>query len=85
MQKKNQKKFFLFEILASKFVPLNCLYYKENTCHRHSVCSETVLRFCVSVRDTFCKTIALTVINKNSKGALLYISTMFAGIYHVPF
>ena len=37
MKKKIQKKFFVFEIIASEFVALNCLYQEENTCHRHSV------------------------------------------------
>ena len=38
MQKKNQKKIFVFEILASKLVAVNSLYSEENTCHRYSVC-----------------------------------------------
>ena len=83
MQKKNQKKFFLFEILASKFVPLNCLYYKENTCHRHSVCYETDLKFCISLAENFRKSIAFTVMNKSGKGAAMEISRMFRRVYHV--
>ena len=38
MKKKNRKKFLVFEIIASEFVALNCLYQEENICHRHSVC-----------------------------------------------
>ena len=67
MKKKIQKKFFVFEIITSEFVALNCLYQEENTCHRHSVCYKTVLRFCTSLRDTFCKTIDFPVINKYGK------------------
>ena len=45
MKKKIQKKFFVFEIITSEFVALNCLYQEQNTYHRHSVCQETILRF----------------------------------------
>ena len=38
MTKEIEKKFFVFEIIGSNFVALNCLYQEENTCHRHSVC-----------------------------------------------
>ena len=73
MQKKFQKKSFVFEILASKFVALNCLSEKENTCHRHSVCYQTVLRFCISLTESLCKSIVFTAINKYGKGAVLDI------------
>ena len=46
MKKKIWKMFFIFEIITSEFVALNCLYQEENACHRHLVCYETVLRFC---------------------------------------
>ena len=38
MKQEIQKIFFVFEIIASEFVALKCLYQEENTCHRHSVC-----------------------------------------------
>ena len=85
MQQKIQKKFFLFETIASELVTLNCLYKEENTWHRHSVCWETVLRFSMSLTETFCKSIAFTVINKYGKGAAMQISTMFGHVYHVAF
>ena len=37
MKKKIEKKFFVFEIITSKFVALNCLYQEMNTCHRDSM------------------------------------------------
>ena len=73
MKKKFEKEFFVFEIISSEFVALNCLYQEENTSHRHSVCSETVLRFCISLTDTFCKTIVFPVINKYGKKAIVQI------------
>ena len=38
MKKKIEKMFFVFEIIKSEFVALNCLYQEENTCQRDSVC-----------------------------------------------
>ena len=38
MKKKMEKKFFVFEIIASEVVALNCLYQEQNICHRDSVC-----------------------------------------------
>ena len=38
MKKKIEKKFVVFEIIASEFVALNCLYKEANTCHRQTVC-----------------------------------------------
>ena len=81
MKKKIHKKFFVFEIIASEFVAPNCVCQKENTCNRHSMCYETVLRFCIFVTESFfCKTITFPVINKYGKGAVLHISTMFGSI-----
>ena len=85
MQKQNQKKFFVFEIIASELIALNCLYSEENTCYRQAVCYETVLKFCMSLTLTFYKSIAFTVIKKDGKGAAMQISTMFGRIYHVAF
>ena len=73
MEKKMQKKFFVFERITSEFVALNCLYQEENTCHRHSVFQETVLRFCILLTETFCNIIAFAVIKKYGKGAVLQI------------
>ena len=38
MKKKIQKKFFVFEIIVSKFVALNSPFQEANIFHRHSVC-----------------------------------------------
>ena len=38
MQEKIQKKLFVFEIIASELVPLNCLSSEENTGHQQSMC-----------------------------------------------
>ena len=38
MQKKFQKKFPVYEIIASEMAAVNCLYYEGNTCHGKSMC-----------------------------------------------
>ena len=44
-----------------------------------------MFEFCMSVTQTFCKSIAFTVINKYGKGAAMEISAMFRRVYHVAF
>ena len=36
MQKKIDKKFLVFEIIASEMAAVNCLYYERNICHGNS-------------------------------------------------
>ena len=38
MERKIEKNSFLFEIIVSELVALNCLYKEENTCHGQSMC-----------------------------------------------
>ena len=38
MQEKIQKKLFVFEIIPSEYVALNCPYQEENTSHQQSMC-----------------------------------------------
>ena len=38
MKKKIEKTLFVFEIITSEFVALNCFLQEENTCHWHTVC-----------------------------------------------
>ena len=44
MQRKIEKKSFVFEIIVSEFVALNFLYKEENISHRQSMSELTVLR-----------------------------------------
>ena len=37
MQKKIEKKFLVFEIIASEIAAVNCLYYEGHTCHGKSM------------------------------------------------
>ena len=93
MRKKLRKNFFIFEIITSELIALNCLFQEENTCHRHSVCYQTILRFFKSLTETFFKTIVIPVINKYGKGGVLQILTIstdplkydFLGIHLIMF
>ena len=38
MQKKNQKKLIVSEIIGSEMAAVNCHYYEGNTCHGKSMC-----------------------------------------------
>ena len=67
MKKKIDKKLFVFEIITSELVALNYLYQEQNTCHRDSVCEDTVLRFCILTTETFCQKSDFPVINKYGK------------------
>ena len=37
MQRKTEKKFYAFEIIASDMAAVNCLYYEGNTCRGKSM------------------------------------------------
>ena len=43
----------------------------------------TVLRFCISLWETFSNSTAFTVINEYGKGVAVQIWTVFGPIYHV--
>ena len=83
MQKKKSEKVFVFGIIASELVPLNCLYSADNACHRHSMCKQTVLGICLLLKETFSNGITFKVINKYFKGAAIQIATKFRPICHV--
>ena len=82
-KKKIEKKFFVFEIVGSEFVPLNCLCEEDNAFHWLSMCQPTVLGFCVSLKETFSHATPFTVINKYWKSAVLQIATVFWSISRV--
>ena len=82
-KKKKVKKVLVSETIASELVALNCPDKEENTYHWQSVCQQTVVKFCISVRETFSNSISCRVINKHDKGAVLQIATVLGTIYHV--
>ena len=80
--KKKIKKCFFLKVFTSEVVAKNCLYWEENTCPRQSMDKQRVLRFCMSLRETFTNWIDFTEINKSCKGFVVQISTVFRPVYH---
>ena len=70
MPKNIQKNFFVFDIIASELVVVNCLSGLP-------MCQQTALGFCVSLKKTFSNATTFTVINKYCKGAAIQIATVF--------
>ena len=83
MQKKYRKKLFVFEIIASELVALNCLYSEENTCHQQSMCQQKLIRLCVLLKQTFSDSITFQMISKYGNSAVFQIATLFEPVYHV--
>ena len=44
MQQTIAKEYFVSNTNPFYLVAVDCLYYKENTCHRQSMCEQTALR-----------------------------------------
>ena len=80
MQKKFPKIFFVFYMIASELVALTCLYQADNACQRLSMSEETLLGFCVSLKETFSNATTFTVLNKYYKGSAIQIATVFGPI-----
>ena len=47
------------------------------------MCEQTVLGFCISLKETFSNAITFTVINKHCKDAVAQIPRVFRAICHV--
>ena len=69
--------FFVSEIIATEDVAVNCLYKWVNTCDRQLMSWQTLLKFCISLRETSPNWIVFTVSIKFDKGAVVQISTVF--------
>ena len=76
MQQKFQKKFLLFQIIASDLAALNCLHQEENTCDGPSMRQQTVFSLFISIREISSNPTAFTVINNYAKGGVVQISTV---------
>ena len=69
--------FFVSEIIATEDVAVNCLYKWVNTCDRQLMSWQTLLKFCISLRETSPNWIVFAVSIKFDKGAVVQISTVF--------
>ena len=83
MQQKIEQKFFVFKIIASELVTVNCLYSAQDTFHQQKMCWEAVTGHGMSIRETFSNSIDLRVINECDKGAMIKILAVLGRIYNV--
>ena len=83
MQRKIQKKFFCFSdnCISSGFLNLSLLR-REYVSLKVNVLTNSPEILHITMSD-FSNSIAFTVINKDAKGAVVEVSTVFGPIYHV--
>ena len=82
---KKLRKGFSSEIIASEYVAITRFYQEERTSHQPSMGEPTILRFFISLRETFSNLIAFTVIKNYAEGAVIKTSTLCHPVYHVIF
>ena len=66
----NEKKFLVLKIIAFESGTNNSHNPKQDTCHWHSVCYETPLRFNISLREVYSKWGCLRMMTKYDESAL---------------
>ena len=80
MQQKIQKKFFVFQIIAFELGVANSRNIGQDTCHRWSICQQTLLRFPLTLGEKFSKSTSLRMMKKHHKTAFMEISQVFGRI-----
>ena len=83
MQRKFQKILRAFEISAFKHVSGTFLNSDENTFYRQSSYYQTVLRFHISLKETFSNSICVALIECYNDRAAVLISAVFVAHQHV--
>ena len=77
MERNIQKMSSVFEIKAFEVVAENSAYCDRNTCHRQSICQQTVLRFMIRVKQSFSNSIYLKFMRKKDNSDALLLSVVF--------
>ena len=77
MKQKNEKKFRVLRITAFESGSRNSHDPEQDTYHWQSMCYETPLRFNISLREVFCKSVSLRVMRKYDENVLMYILYKF--------
>ena len=49
------------------------------------MCEQVVLRFDMSIRENFSKSVSLTVTSESDKGAVMQISTVLGNVYLIAY
>ena len=67
MEEENPGKFLVFEIIACDPGSINFHILEQNTCQWQSICYQATLRFKISLRKKFSRSISLRVMKKMMK------------------
>ena len=73
MKQKNEKKFQLLKIIAFESETTNSHNAEQDTCYWQLAWYETPLRFNISLREIFFKSISLIVMEKHDESARMEI------------
>ena len=73
MKQKNEKKFQLLKIIAFESETTNSHNAEQDTCHLQLAWYETPLRFNISLREIFFKSISFIVMEKHHESARMEI------------
>ena len=77
MERKNEWKFLVLEIIAFECGTTNFHNPEQDTCHWHSMCYETPLRNNISLREIFSKPGSLKVKKNYDESGLVNILQEF--------
>ena len=69
--------------MAFEIVAVNSEYCYRNTRHRQLMFEQTVLKFHIRLKQTFCNSIYLELTRKEGNTAAVLISAVFGTRYHV--
>ena len=77
MEQKNQKKILDLKINSFESGTTHSHNPEQDTCHWQSMFYETLLRFNISLREKFSKSVSFRVMKKYDKSALIHILLEF--------
>ena len=83
MEQRNDKKCLVLKIIPFESRTTNSHNPQQDNCHWQLMCSETSLRFNISLREIFSKSESPRVMEKYDERALMQISQEFGALKHV--
>ena len=83
MEQMNEKKFLVLKIIAFESRTKNSHNPEQDTCHWHSMCYETPLRFNISLRVVYSKSGSLRMMTKYDESSPVQILPEFGMLSHV--
>ena len=77
MDWKNRKKFSVLKMIAIELATTSSLNLEKDTCHWHSKCYETSLKFNISLREIYLQSSSIRVTEKYDENTLMKILQVF--------